>query len=112
MMTFFQSVARITFWFRTWMAQFSENYRNNVDIHLCPLCKKHIDTQKLAFKCPVVLENINISGRYDEIFGENISKQLALNLKSILNLRQSFQFASQGFTCALICNMKLLQFTL
>ena len=86
--------ARITFWFRTRMAQFSENYRNNVDIHLCPLCKKHIDTQKLAFKCPVVLENINISGRYDEIFGENISKQLALNLKSIVNLRQSFQFAS------------------
>ena len=86
--------ARITFWFRTRMAQFSENYRNNVDIHLCPLCKKHIDTQKLAFKCPVVLENINISGRYDEIFGENISKQLALNLKSIVNLRQSFQFTS------------------
>ena len=85
--------ARTIFWFRTRMAQFRDNFRNNSDCNLCPLCKNHIDSQNLAFKCPVILENIEIFGRLEDIFDKNISKKLAETLISILNLRQTFQNA-------------------
>ena len=54
--------AQTLFRYRTRMAKFGENFRGNRNSILCPLCKTHLDGQKMCFEnCPVVKKNITIS---------------------------------------------------
>ena len=53
--------AKTLFRCRSRMAQISENFKGQGPIDLCPLCGNHSDLQEMSFKCPVVLENIELN---------------------------------------------------
>ena len=71
--------AKAIFQFRSHMANFHANYKNNKPINHSPLCLSHPDTQQWSFKCSVLRKNITIKGNYENIlkwrnrqkFGEN-----------------------------------------
>ena len=80
---------RIIFGFRTRMAPFGKNFKKSATDILCPLCEKHEDSQEAAFQCQFVLQNICISGSFDELYTGSISKKLVQTLRDILNLRNT-----------------------
>ena len=49
------------------MALSNENYKGSGNVELCPLCEKNNDLQESSFKCPKVLEKIDINEDYEEI---------------------------------------------
>jgi hypothetical protein len=51
----------------------------------CPICKIHLDGQKLSFQCPEVKTNVDIAGRYSDIFTDKIDSKLAKTLVNIMN---------------------------
>ena len=75
--------AQAVFAYRTRMAQYSDNYRDNRGHLPCPLCLVHLDCQSVSFNCPVVKENICIKGKYDQIFAGDITPELAQTLIDI-----------------------------
>ena len=81
-------LAKTLFRFRSRTAQFSENYKDQGPVDLCPLCGSHSDLQELSFKCPVVLEKIELNEEYENIFKPQVSKELANKLQAIENLRR------------------------
>ena len=80
--------AKAIFQFRSRMANFHENYKNNAPINHCPVCSSHPDTQQWAFKCAVLRKNININGEYEDIIEGNIDKKLAKTALTILTYRE------------------------
>ena len=82
--------ARIIFAFRTRMVNFSENFKQKEPSNICPLCGQHLDDQDLAFKCPVVLQSIDITDKFEDIYLGKPSKHLADTLKKIIELRSKY----------------------
>ena len=84
--------AQTLFRYRTRMAKFGENFRGNRNSILCPLCKTHLDGQKMCFEnCPVVKKNITISGNYNPIFNTSgIPSDIVQTLVRIENLREEY----------------------
>ena len=80
--------AKAIFQFRSRMANFHANYKNNKPINHCPLCLSHPDTQQWSFKCSVLRNNITIKGNYENILSGEIDKNLAKTAKSILKYRE------------------------
>ena len=54
--------AQNLFKFRTRVAKFRENFKNNYEVRTCHLCLVQPDTQAHCVQCPVVKENIHIRG--------------------------------------------------
>ena len=81
---------RTLFLFRTRMAQFGENFRNGKEHIICPLCQLHYDSQNLAFQCQVVNTNIMVNGKYEDIFKEDIPKEVAITICNIVKFREQF----------------------
>ena len=81
--------AKIVFSFRTRMALFSENYRGKTGPATCPLCQVHLDNQPMSFKCKVLKDSVNINGKYENTFNENIHTELAETLQNILKFREA-----------------------
>ena len=75
--------AQAVFAYRTRMAQYSDNYRDNRGHLPCPLCLAHLDCQSVSFNCPVVKENFCIMGKYEQIFSGDIPLELAQTLFDI-----------------------------
>ena len=72
--------AQNLFKYRTKVARFKENFRNNYDEIGCPLCLDQPDTQAHCVQCPIIKENIKIQGEYSDIFSEKISKEISKTL--------------------------------
>ena len=89
--------AKTVFSFRIRMAQFSENYRGQADQAACKLCQLHLDNQPMSFHCSVIRANLNVRGNYEEIFSDNISKEIAETLVEILHFREDF-FKNRSIT--------------
>ena len=51
------------FSFRTRMANFQENFRNDKGHLPCPLCLIHLDSQSMAFQCPKVKVEVKVEGK-------------------------------------------------
>ena len=79
--------AKLLFKFRTHQADFSENFRGGRDPANCKLCNTHLDNQPLSFQCPVVKSSVIVRGKYEDIFEDVITKELAKTLKHITSLR-------------------------
>ena len=80
--------AQILFKYRVRMANYGENFRGNRSSVLCPLCKTHLDSQKMCFEnCPVIRKHITISGSYKDIFNTSVSRELAQTLIKIDKFR-------------------------
>ena len=84
--------AQTLFRYRTRMAKFGENFRANKNPILCPLCRTHLDGQKMCFEnCPVVKNNITISGNYNQIFNtSDIPSDIVQTLVRIEKLREEY----------------------
>ena len=86
---------KVIFLFRTRMAMFGENYKAGRAVTTCPLCNLHVDSQALILQCPVIkMELANKFGpehmtEIDQVYGDNISKELALTLNFAMEKRSS-----------------------
>ena len=75
---------------RTRMSNFKENFKNGEENIPCPLCNLHFDKQEMAFQCPVVKLNVEVKGNFEDIFKENIPKELVVTLTSISKFREKY----------------------
>ena len=82
--------AQAVYSYRTRMAMYSDNYKGTVGVTVCPLCGVHLDVQNLSFQCQKIKANVKISSKYEEIFNENISKELAKTLLDISIFRNDY----------------------
>ena len=81
---------RTIFLFRTRMAQFSENYKeNNQIVKPCQICKMHMDSQAHSIVCVETMRHVKHRGNYEEIFTNNISSETANMLQEILEYRKN-----------------------
>ena len=76
------------FRFRTRMAPFEGNFKGQGPVDSCPLCGLHSDLQHLSFNCPVVIEKVEPTEEYEQIFGTKISTELAKCLQRMIELRK------------------------
>ena len=81
---------QVIFSYRTRMSNYSDNFRGSGGTSACPLCQNHPDNQKWSFECSKVNENINIEGKYSNIFSEKITKETINTLMEINKLRTDF----------------------
>ena len=79
-----------TFSYRTRMAAYSENYRGATGPQPCPVCGLHLDSQSMSFECPVVKQNITITGKYTNIFKNCADSKLATTLIEIDKFRDEY----------------------
>ena len=81
--------ARTLFKYRTRMALYGENVRQNDTPVSCPLCDQHLDNQAMAFNnCQVTKLNVQIQGQYTDIFKQTIPKMLVKTLQQIDEFRK------------------------
>ena len=81
--------AQTLFRYRVRMANYGENFRGKENAILCPLCYTHLDSQKMCFEnCPVLRQNITISGSYDQIFNTSVSTEVVQTLSMIDKFRE------------------------
>ena len=80
--------AKLVFKFRTRQAEFSENFRGTSGPANCILCNNHLDNQPMSFQCSVLNAKLKLKGKYEDIFEENISKDIVRSLKLIDRYRE------------------------
>ena len=80
--------AKLVFKFRTRQAEFSENFRGKDGPINCKLCDNHLDSQVMSFQCSIIKSKFNLKGKYEDIFNENISKEVVKSLKFINSYRE------------------------
>ena len=78
--------------YRTRMAEFGENFKAGRSNILCPLCELHPDGQHLILQCAYIQNEFASIGKLfmqpiDEVFTENISKELVTALKLATDIR-------------------------
>ena len=82
--------AQLLFKSRTRMTFYWENYKHGKMEQKCPLCKDQIDTQTHSFNCNIVIDNIQINGKFKDIFRNNIDSQIAETIENIENFRENY----------------------
>ena len=83
--------AKLIYSFRTRMADFQENFQGSQGHTPCPLCLVHFDSQVLAFQCPKVKSEVQLRGKYDDIFTEDIPLELVKTLTEVMKYRDAFR---------------------
>ena len=78
------------FKFRTRMANFGQNFKNGQQVVPCPLCNVHLDSQAMAFQCYKIKETVDLKGSYDDIFKDDIPKDLVKTLTKIMDFRTQY----------------------
>ena len=77
--------------FRLRMAPFSENFKGQGPLKLCPLCGFHLDTQAMSFQCSEIRKKVKISIKYETIFKPEVPLETAKILQEILKIRENHQ---------------------
>ena len=80
--------SQLIYSFRTRMANFQENFPGNSGHNPCPLCLVHLDSQALCLQCPMVKSEIDIKGKMDDIFTEDIPMEIVNTLTKVMKLRE------------------------
>ena len=89
--------AKNVFKYRTRVANFKDNFKNNHDGGMeCPLCLEQPDSQAHSVLCPVIKANIDVRGDYSEIFTHEISKEISQTLLNITLFRESMRQSPNG----------------
>ena len=72
------------------MANYFENFRGGSDnaAALCIVCKMHIDSFSHAVNCDKTLKLIKSRGNINEIFTQNVSRETAMLLEEITEVRK------------------------
>ena len=74
---------------RTRMARFGENYRGTSGPNICPLCQTHPDNQQTSFQCKEIRKKIEIKGKLEDIYTENINEDTIKTVVKIMEIRKS-----------------------
>ena len=83
--------AQTLFKYRVRMANYGENFRGLAGPAVCPLCKNHLDNQKIGFEnCKTLSDNVEISGDYMDIFCSVVPQKLVATLQKIENFREEY----------------------
>ena len=85
-----RSMARALFKFKTRMARFSENFKEGGQTKPCPLCKDALDTQRHSLECKVIVVNLKIDIRYEDLFHSKIDKKVAITAENILKFKDDY----------------------
>ena len=80
---------RLIFLFRTRMADYSENFRGTNFPSPCKICGMHVDSQSHSVICFETIKNVKTLGNYNEIFLNNISRETAIMLEEITEIRKN-----------------------
>ena len=72
------------------MSNYGENYRGVGGPTICPLCQNHCDSQKRSFQCYRIKENVDIVGKYSNIFSDYIKKETVKTIIDINKFRQEY----------------------
>ena len=81
--------AKNLFKFRTRVAKFQANMKNNPGLSItCPFCQVQPDTQNHSVLCHVVKSKIDVRGNYRDIFLDDIPVEIARTLMDITKLRE------------------------
>ena len=70
------------------MENFGENFRGAGGPAICPLCKLHLDNQEQSLQCKVVKSEINIKGKIEDIYKEEIKMEIVETITNIAELRK------------------------
>ena len=82
--------AKNLFKYRTRVAKFHENMKNNPGMSItCPFCRTQPDTQIHSVQCYIVQSKVMIKGNYRDIFLEDIPVEIAKTMMDITNLREN-----------------------
>ena len=82
------SQKRNIFLFRTRMAEYGQNYPAGFHTIPCKMCGLHTDCQIHSTNCKETMRKVRVHGNYNEIYTDNISKNTALMLQQILEVRK------------------------
>ena len=83
--------AIVLFKFRTRMSPFGENFRSGSLSTICPLCLSHVDSQENSLFCPTLRRQLSLNENYQDIFSQNIPKDLVQTLFDIYTYRKEFE---------------------
>ena len=70
------------------MLHVGENFKGGRTHVMCPLCKLHLDKQELSCQCPAVKSEVEITGKKEDIYKEDIQPETARNIQKIMDLRE------------------------
>ena len=76
------------FRYRTRSAKFKQNMKNGYESITCPFCLVHPDTQIHSMLCIEVKSKILVKGNYQDIFKEDIPKEISETLMKISEIRK------------------------
>ena len=74
--------------YRTRSAKYKENMKTSYQATPCPFCSVQPDTQLHSVQCTVVKSKVKIEGNYDDIFQEDIPRDISRTLFRISQLRE------------------------
>ena len=82
--------AKSLFKFRTRMMKCWDNFKGGRPPQNCSICKEpnSQDTQQHSFHCRILKQLINIEGKYEEIFENNVHENLARTVEQIEKIRE------------------------
>ena len=68
---------------------FKENFKGNLDEKdlVCSLCGNHADNQKEIESCEILKRDIPDLTRVEEVYGENVTQDVARKIEKILDLK-------------------------
>ena len=84
--------ARNLYRYRTRSAKYKENMKTSYSTTSmpCPLCLVHPDTQPHSLQCTEVQAKIQVKGKYQDIFDEDIPSEISKTLLKISKLREDY----------------------
>ena len=82
---------RNLFLFRTRMANFSNNFKNQSGnlAQMCKMCSLFPDSQTHSVNCLETMKHVRTKGNYEEIFTNNISRETAIMITQIVEVRKN-----------------------
>ena len=71
------------FKYRTRMAKYGENFRGPSSQVMCPLCQMHEDSQDKSYECPVIRQDVKVTGNYDNIYSDEVKLETVETITKI-----------------------------
>ena len=80
--------AQILTKFRTRMAKYENNYKGTSTNQNCKLCQNHSDDQQEIYQCDFNLKNLNLRGKYEDLFKSDVDVSIIKSLEALYKLRE------------------------
>ena len=75
--------------FRTRMANYANNYGGTNQDLPCRLCSNHSDKQEEIYTCEFNKQNVDLQGRYQDLFRSDVEVTVIKSLEALYKLREN-----------------------